>query len=535
VTLQPNVARGRDHAPAGLVAAALAAAILFALPLGYLVWHALGLGSELFDILRAEDIGGPLRNTLLLATTVAAGATAIGTALAWLVTRTNLPGRAVWRVAVPLPLVMPSFVGAFALLAAFAPGGLIDSVIGFERAPTIEGFWAAAVVLTLLTYPYVYLPVAARLMSLPRSLEESARALGRGPRSVFRTVVLPQCTGAMWAGALLVFLYTLSEFGSVQLLHYETLTRAIYATWLFDRDVAMSMSLVLALVALVVVVTERTLAHRRVHTEAVATAVEPVRTDLGAWRWPAFAFVVAVLAIAFVVPVLVLVHWTARGVLGDAALDASSLVDPAVTTALLSGVAALVTVCVVLPVAFLTVRYRSYAGETANAVVVSGFALPGLVLALAIVFFVVQSSTLADVVYQTFALLVFAYAVHFGSQALRASQVAVSGVPRRLDDAARALGAGRVRRVVSVQLPLMRPGLVAGAGLVLLSTMKELPATLILAPPDTQTLATDIWHSAETGRFAQAGLTALVLVALSALLTYLLTIRGAGRLRARAL
>ena len=187
------------------------------------------------------------------------------------------------------------------------------------------------------------------------------------------------------------------------------------------------------------------------------------------------------------------------------------------------------TVLLVLPVAFLTVRHRSFAGETANAVVVSGFALPGLVLALSVVFFVVQSSVLSDLVYQTFALLVFAYAVHFGSQALRASQVAVGGVPRRLEDAAQSLGAGRTRRLATVQLPLMRPGLLAGAGLVLLSTMKELPATLILAPPDTETLATDIWHSTETGRFAQAGLTALVLLGLSALLTYVLTIGPAGR------
>ena len=205
----------------------------------------------------------PLRNTLVLATTVAVAATALGTALAWLVTRTNLPGRRVWRIVVPLPLVMPSFVGAFSLIAAFAPGGLVDSVVGFDRAPRIEGFWAAALVLTVLTYPYVYLPVAARLASLPRSLEESGRALGRGPRAVFRTVVLPQCTGAMWAGALLVFLYTLSEFGSVQLLHYETLTRAIFASWLFDRDVAMSLSLVLAVIALAVVIAERTVARRR--------------------------------------------------------------------------------------------------------------------------------------------------------------------------------------------------------------------------------------------------------------------------------
>ena len=342
-----------------------------------------------------------------------------------------------------------------------------------------------------------------------------------------RTVVLPQCTGAIWAGGLLVFLYSLSEFGSVQLLHYQTLTRAIFASWLFDRDVALSLSLLLALIALVVVVIERTVSRRRVQTEAVGAASHAVQNELGPWRWPAVAFVSLVALLALVVPVLVLLHWTWRGIAGNARLEVNELVDPAITTAWLGLAAAAVTVFVVLPVAFLTVRYRSRFGEAANAVVVSGFALPGLVLALSIVFFVVQSSGLSDIVYQTFALLVFAYAVHFGSQALRAAQVAVGGVPRRVEDAAQSLGARRTRRLVTVQLPLMRPGLLAGAGLVLLSTMKELPATLILAPPNTETLATEIWHSTETGYFAQAGLAALTLLALSAVLTYVLAIRTA--------
>ena len=128
----------------------------------------------------------------------------------------------------------------------------------------------------MLTYPYVYLPVGARLVSLPPSLEESARSLGRNPREVFASIVLPQCTGAMSAGGLLVFLYALSEFGAVQLLHYDTLTRAIFSSWLFDRDVAMSLSLVLAAIALVVAVVERFVARRRVNTEAVAPATTTV-------------------------------------------------------------------------------------------------------------------------------------------------------------------------------------------------------------------------------------------------------------------
>jgi iron(III) transport system permease protein len=523
------VRRTRTRPPIGLAVVATVVAAAFALPVAYLVWHDIGLGTGFFDVLRNENVAEPLRRTLVLATTVALGATAIGTALAWLLTRTDVPGRRLWRIVVPLPLVMPSFVGAFTLIAAFAPGGLVETIFGLDSLPRIEGFWAAALVLTLLTYPYVYLPVAARLVSLPPSLEESARSLGRSPRQVFASIVMPQCSGAMSAGGLLVFLYALSEFGAVQLLHYDTLTRAIFSTWLFDRDVAMSLSLVLATIALLVAVVERLIARRRVNTEAVAPATTTVQHALGGWRWPAFGFVVLVVGLALFVPILVLVHWTLRGFFGDADLAPGDLVQPAVTTAMLGIAAAVVTLVVVLPVAFLTMRYRSAAGEAANAIIVAGFALPGLVLALSIVFFVVQSDLLADIVYQTYFLLVFAYAVHFGSQALRSSQVAVAGVPRRVEDAAQSLGAGRTRRLTTVQLPLMRSGLYAGAGLVLLSTMKELPATLVLAPPDTETLSTQIWGATQDGFFAKAGLAALLLVALSGVLTYFLTVRTSER------
>jgi iron(III) transport system permease protein len=165
----------------------------------------------------------------------------------------------------------------------------------------------------------------------------------------------------------------------------------------------------------------------------------------------------------------------------------------------------------------------------ANAFVIGGFALPGLVTALALVFWVLSNDVLAGL-YQTFPLLILAYVVHFGAQGSRASQVAVGAVSQRLDDAGRMLGAGRMRRFFSIELPLMLPGLGAAAGLVLLSTMKELPATLFLAPTGFRTLATEIWFSMETVSYAQAGLESMVLLAVSAVLTWLLVIRSADRL-----
>lgn len=509
----------------------MAVAAVFAAPLGYLVWENLHGGTDLLQILRDEHALEPLRRTLALGLTVSLSTVVVGTSLAWLTTRTDLPGRRVWRVVAPLPLVIPSFVGALALLAAFAPGGLAEEVLrplGVHRMPRVEGFTGAALVLTLLTYPYVYLPVSARLALLPQSIEESARSLGRSPLEVFRTIVLPQIAGAMWAGGLLVFLYSLSEFGAVQLLHYDTLTRAIFSARLFDRDVSLALSLLLGAVALAVVAAERRVAHRRARTEATGTGKTGLVAPLGRWKAPAVAFASVVVGLALVVPVAVLAHWVVRGVSGGVSLDVGSLIDPAITTGMLGVGTGLVALAVVLPVAYLTVRHRSRLGGVSNALVVSGFALPGLVVAIALVALVLAVSGI-DRLYQTYALLITAYVVHFGSQAMRAAQVAVGGVPRRVEDAARSLGAGRIRRLLTVELPLMRGGLVAGAGLVLLSTMKELPATLVLRPIGVETLATRVWAASSEGFYAEAGLSALVLLALSAVLTWLLTVRNLDR------
>jgi len=192
-------------------------------------------------------------------------------------------------------------------------------------------------------------------------------------------------------------------------------------------------------------------------------------------------------------------------------------------------VTAVVAVAVLLPLAYLSVRYRARTGVLANGLVASGFALPGVVVALAVVFWTSQLPASWGL-YQSYVMLVFAYVVHLGAQSLRATQVAVAAVPRRLDESARMLGAGRARRFATVDLPLMAPGLAAGGGLVLLSTMKELPITLLTAPIGFRTLTTRIWADVEAAFLAEAALGSIVLVALSGVLTWVLVVRRADRL-----
>lgn len=515
----------------GLRLVVILLAVPFAAPLAYLVVRTIDEGG-FWDVAADAALLGPLARSLGLATAVAVAAAVVGTTAAWLVSRTDLPGRRTLRLLLPLPLVLPSFIGAFALIAAFARGGLLERLLGplgVGELPEVGGFAGAFTVLTLLTYPYVYLPVAARLRQLSPAMEESARLLGSGPVATFRTVVLPQTRAAIAAGGLLVFLYVVADFGAVQLLRYDTLTRAIYANRLVDPPVAAALSLALGVLAIVVVIGQRSVAgavRSDVRREGGALLV-----GLGRWRGPALAFVGGLLTLALVAPVAVLGYWTVRGAAEGSSRPSSlianpdRLVEPALNTSLASGLAAIVAVAVVLPVAFLTGRHRGRLGSAADALITGGFALPGIVIALALAFWTLNSPGAIGALYQTLPLLVGAYALHFGALALGPARIAVTGVPRALDDAARTLGRGRLSRLLSVDLPLMAPGLAAGAGLVLLSAMKELPVTLLLAPAGFPTLATRVWSAAEDAFWADASLAALVLVVLSGVLTWLLVVR----------
>lgn len=517
----------------GATAIAVALAVPFALPFAYLlIRNASDLG-ELAAAIGDQRLVGPLLRSLALGISVALAAGTIGTAAAWVVARTDLHARRTWALVLCLPLVIPSFVGAVALIAAFAPGGLVEDVTGISWLPEVGGFSGAFIVLTLLTYPYVFLPVMARLRSLPPALEESGRLLGRRPLSVFLTVVVPQARAAIAAGALLVFLYVISDFGAVQLLRYDTLTRAIYADRLLDPATSIALSLALGLLAAGVVALERRAS--RVGLRNQTRVVMSLTVPLGRARPLAVTFLSVVVALALVTPLAVLGYWAVRGFMRGSPRvtsvvnDPGMIMEPLFSTAGVSIAAALVAIVMVLPIAYRTVRRPGRLGEVLAGTVVGGFALPGLVTALAFVFWTLSAPGPLGSLYQTLPLLVLAYVVHHGALGMGAAQSAVAGIPQRLEDAARILGSGRLRRLRSVEVPLMLPALAAGAGLVLLSTMKELPATLLLSPPGFSTLATRVWSAAELGLFEEAAIYALVLVALSSVLTWFLVVRPALR------
>lgn len=502
---------------------ALAVATVFVVPLATLLVR--GSLSTTVELATSATVLEPLRRSVTLGLASAAACAVLGTAMAWVVMRTDVPGRRLLRVVAAVPLVIPSFLGAATLSSAFAPGGVLSEVTGWQDLPRPEGLIGAVVVISMLSYPYVYLPVAARLAALPASLEESARLLGRGRRQVFAEIVLPQVSPAVVAGSVLVFLYAMADFAVVQLLRYDTLTRVIYESR-NDPPVYRAAGATLAVAALVVVAVEMRLSRRLATTASVRSRI--VRpAPLGRWRWVAGASAWTVVGLAVLVPMAVMVWWIARSEQRVGSID-GDLVGPLMSSVTFGVLAAVCSVAVVLPVAYLTRRGRGVVSSVASAAMVAGFALPGVVIAIALVDLVLHVPV-ADRLYQTLPVLILAYVVHFGGQALRTGQVAVDTVPQRLDDAARLLGAGRWRRMRTVELPLMAPVLAAGGGMVLLNTLKELPATKLLSPPGTSTLATRAWNAWEAASFSQTGHAGLVLLGASGVLGWLLVLRRIDR------
>ncbi len=516
--------QGRRPAPRSppvlLVLAATFVVGLVLLPLAYLVVR-VASGGRVLEILGEPATWRLVWNTALLAVGVVAASVLVGVPMAWLVTRTDLPGRRLWATAAALPLVIPSYVAAFCLLGFFGSSGLLADALGSEGVPAIRGYWGSLLALTLATYPYVFLLAQASLQELDPSLEEAARGLGKTPGRVFVQVTAPALRPAVGLGALLVALYTLSDFGVVSLMDYDTLTRAIYLQYrsLFDRAPAAVLALLLvALTAVALVLEYRTRKRGRLYRSGPGTQRPQPPVRLRRWAAPALAFCSAVVGLFLVLPASVLGYWLARGIANERELAVPW--SEALNSLAASGAAAVVAIAAALPVALLAVRYPARTSLALERLSYAGNALPGLVIALSLVFF---AARYAAPVYQTFALLVFAYVVRFFPQGLSGVESALERVSPRYEEAARSLGRGPLQTVRHVTLPLVRPGVLAGAALVFLSAMKELPATLLLRPIGFETLATEIWSLTQVGAYSQAAVPALVLIAVSAPVLYVVS------------
>ncbi|HEX7381880.1 MAG TPA: iron ABC transporter permease [Nevskiaceae bacterium] len=498
--------------PITLVAAAVCAAVLA--PLAMTLYAALsGSLTRTLHLLLRPIVGQLLLNTIGLALVTTAACAVIGTGAAWLIERTDLPGRRFWSVAVPLPLAIPAFIASYAWLST---------------STVFEGAAGAALVVSASYYPLVYLPVAAALRGVDPALEESARTMGCSPWRVFFRVTLPQLRPALLGGCLLVILHVLAEFGAFALLRFRTFTTEIYAEYTagFSMDQGAMLATILLLLCLLFLFLETRLRGRRSYARVGSGARRPpVRYALGRARWLALLAMGGLGAVTLVVPLAAIVFWLTQRDVAAVSVTSTALPQLLAATAHSLGyglVAGVATTFMALPIAYLSVRYRQRFVQLMERATFLPRGMPGIVVALALVMI---SLRLLFPLYQTTFLLIVGYAVVFMPLAVVSVRASLAQIPARLEQSARVLGSSPLAVLRRIVLPLAAPGVGAAMALVFISVCTELTSTLLLVPTGASTLATQVWAESSTFAFAAAAPYAAILVAISMVATWMLANR----------
>ncbi|RFB78455.1 ABC transporter permease [Methylovirgula sp. 4M-Z18] len=493
-----------DRAPFSLVFVAVLVVLVVLSPILFTLLQSLEVKSDdAVTLLFRPLVGRLLVNTIGL--TVAASLTCaiLGATAAWLVERTDLPGRRVWAVLAAAPMAVPPFIASYAW-------------VSFSNA--LQDFAGALLVVTCVYYPLVYLPVAAALRGLDPALEETAWACGLGPWRCFFRVTLPQLRPALYGGVLLVALDTLIEFGAFALLRFRTFTTELYAQYRtgFDGPEASLLALVLLALCLVLLVAELHVRGRaRYARVGSGTRRIAVPVQLGWFKWPALIGFAALVVATLGVPIGMVVYWLLQH--AEAATSPAAPSLPAIVDATLAsigyGVAgAVVALVLAAPLAYLSDRYPGPLATSLERAAYLAMGAPGIVVALA---FVSLSVQFLRPLYQSAALLVLAYAILFLPLALVGVRSALVQAPRRLEEAARSLGIGWMGVALRVLAPLIGPGLGGSAAMVFVFVATELSATLLLAPIGTRTLATEVWQNTSAVAFAAAAPFAAMMLAIS--------------------
>jgi iron(III) transport system permease protein len=490
-----------------LVLTAGVVAVLVLVPLGYVAWYTWSLGpSATWELLARPRVGVLVRNTVTLLVGVVALSTVLGVACAWLVERTDLPFRRLWHVLFVAPLAIPAFVNSYGWISL---------------THAVQGYGGAVMIVSLSYSPLVYLPTVAAMRTLDPALEEVAHSLGDDRWTVFRRVVLRGIRPAVLGGALLVGLHLLAEFGALQMLRFPTLTTGIYDQYrsAFNSPAANVLASVLVVFCLLLLLAELSVRGDATLWRVGGGSARTVdRAGLGRLRPVALLAVTGLVALSVGVPVVSLVHWLSVG--SSTAFPVDELVSATLTTAGLGLGAAALTAAMALPVVWLVVRHRGQLSTAIERATFTAHALPGIVVALALISVSIRS---VRPLYQTLPLLLLAYAILFLPRAVVSIRSSLEHAQPVLEDVAHSLGSRPAAVLARVTLPLIRNGLGAGAALVFLAVSTELTATLLMSPIGTATLATEFWSNSSSLAYGAAAPYALLMVLVSLPATWLLS------------
>ncbi|WP_416310999.1 ABC transporter permease [Pseudomonas sp. W03] len=503
-------------------------AALVLLPISVLLLSWAEIDREIWAHLWDTQLPRLLGNTLLLVFGVGVGVTVLGVSLAWLTSLCEFPGRRWLDWALMLPFAVPAYVLAFVFVGLLDFAGPVQTLLrewfgSGLRLPRVRSTGGVIIVLVLVFYPYVYLLARTAFLAQGRGLTEAARVLGLSPWAAFWRVALPMARPAIGAGLALAVMETLADFGTVSVFNFDTFTTAVYKTWygFYSLSSATQLASLLLLFVMLVLLGERYSRGRSgVPSERPRGAA---LYRLHGWKaFVATAWCLLVFACAFVIPLLQLLVWCWQKGRFDLDERYWGLI---LHSLYLGGCAALLTVAVALLLAF--ARRLSPTPAVRSAVGISnlGYALPGSVLAVAIMLAfswldnhaVIPLSTALGgagkpLLLGSLGALLVAYLIRFMAVAHGPLEGALARIRPSLPEASRSLGVGGAGLFFRVYLPLLLPGALSAALLVFVDVLKEMPATLLMRPFGWDTLAVRVFEMTSEGEWARAALPALTLV-----------------------
>lgn len=490
-------------------------------PVAYLVLHATDAkaGDLVEIVLRSRNLI-LFGNTVLLVVGVLIADIVLALPFAWLTSRADLKAKRFFTLMGVLPLAIPGYIMAYAILGLGGADGAFAQLFG-RSLPRLSGYWGALTALSFYTFPYFFLNLRSALLGVDPSLEESARSLGYRRRHVFYYVLIPQLRPALYASGLLVGLHVLGDFGVVSLMRFETFSYALYSQLaFFDRIYAAWLALMLLVFAgSLLYVEARLLRGAKFHRAGIGTVHRGALTSLKGWGQLSYLYLGILIFGCIAVPTITVVLWMIRG------LDSASLEDlvSAVMGSLGASVpAAFLSTSLVLPLVYLGVRRPSALSRLLERLAYIGYAIPPLAFGLSLIFFVQRA---IPGLYQTLWVLIYAYTLHFMAEAIGPARSAVYQASPNVEEAARSLGYSRLGTFIKVTFPLVVQGIVVSIAFVFLSAMKELPIAFLLRPTGYETLAFNIWDFTSEALFAEAAPYALLMLIFSGLFVGLLLVR----------
>ncbi|MEL6272223.1 MAG: iron ABC transporter permease, partial [Chloroflexota bacterium] len=465
-------------------------------------------------------------NSLFVSVFGTLGAVTLGLLLAWLIARTDVPGKPLWRALVIVPYLIPPFIGAIAWVYLLGPAGFVNrfwrDVFGSPLL-VIYGRWGIILVMAFYTYPIAYLVNVGPLRQMNPVLEEAARISGAGTWRTLRDVTLPLMLPSIGASALLIFMSLMANFGIPTVLGFRTryfvLTTEIYRTILTadmanNLQIAATLSMVLVGFAVVVILLQNWLRSGRRYTVLSGKNEQPRLVKLGVWKYPAVGLFVVVIAITVVAPLIGIFLTSIQRALGvpitietatlahyQTIFGMSKIGNAFRNSLLLAGGSATIIVFLSLIIAYLSVRMKLRGSGLLNTVVLIPYAIPGTVVALAMILAFLRPLPIIQLsIYNTIWILLIAYIARFLTFGVQSISASLEQVHESLEEAARISGADRVMSVRDVVLPLISSSVFAGWFLAFMPALTELTMSALLFSPGNETLGQVVFSLNQEGQ-----------------------------------